>query len=132
MKIDHFDVDRIIGITMYGKRPTSHKWLPAKQKTTFFGLIKRNAWHSEGFYSNGCYEECYESGCWDATPSTAESLRDYGYLVEGDGVYYKPSVTVFLESKCQVSKTFETAEEARSWVDALKATSGKTFEIVEY
>ena len=128
----HFDVDRIIGITMYGKRPASHKWLPAKQKTAFFGLIKRNAWHSEGFYSNGHYQECYESGCYDALPSSAKSLREYGYLVEGDRVFFKPVVDVSLESKCRVSKTFDTVEEARSWVNALKASSGKTFEIIEY
>ena len=83
---EQFDIDRIIGVKIVDKRKTGHKWLPKKQKTAFFGLIKRNAWWQEGFYKCGCYQECYESGCWDATPSSAESLRSCGYLVEWDGL----------------------------------------------
>jgi len=134
---EQFDIDRIIGVKIVDKRKTGHKWLPKKQKTAFFGLIKRNAWHSEGFYSNGHYQECYESGCWDACPSSAESLRSCGYLVEWDGpnhteqtVYSKPYVKVYLESDYQTTRNFETIEEAQAWVEELKATSGKTFEIV--
>ena len=134
---EQFDVNRIIGIKISDKRKTSHRWLPKKQKTTFFGLVKRNAWHSEGFYFNGHYQECYESGCWDACPSTAESLRDYGYLVEWDSsrsfeqsVYHRPYVTIYLESEYQVNKPFNTLSEAQEWVEQLKSTSGKTFEIV--
>jgi hypothetical protein len=131
MKIEQFDVNRIIGITVYGERQSSYKWLPKKQKTTFFGLIKRNAWHSEGFYSNGCYKECYESGCWDATSSSKEWLIKSGYLVKADNtVWHRPYVTVYLESDYQVSNSFERIEQALEWVEDLKATSNKTFEIV--
>lgn len=130
MKQDQFDISRIIGIRIVDKRETSHRFLPKKQKTAFFGLIKLNSWHSEGFYSNGRYQECYESGCWDACPSTAESLRKSGYIVDWQTVYSKPYVTVYLESDYQTTRNFETIEQAYEWVDELKATSGKTFEIV--
>jgi hypothetical protein len=132
MKIENFDINRIIGITVYGERKSSHEWLPRKQKKWFFGLFSRG-WHSEGFYSHGCYQECYESGCWDATPSTAEWLNEYGYLVKADNtVWYRPYATVYLESDYQVSKKFNTLEEALEWVEDLKATSNKTFEIVKH
>lgn len=134
---EQFDINRIIGVKIVDKQKTGHKWLPKKQKTAFFGLVKRNAWHSEGFYSGGHYQECYESGCWDACPSSAESLISYGYLVEWDGpnhteqtVYSKPYVTVYLESDYQTTRNFEKIEDAQAWVEELKATSGKTFEIV--
>ncbi len=134
---EHFDVSRIIGIKIVDKRKTSHKWLPRKQKTTFFGLIKRDAYHSEGYYSNGHYQECYESGCWDACSTTRESLILYGYLIpdprdcEETEVFYKPYATVYLEHECQVQKAFDSYEEALEWAEELKKKSGKTFEIVK-
>lgn len=130
MTQEQFDINRIISVKVIDKRKTSHRWLPKKQKTTFFGLIKRNAWNSEGFYSNGHYQECYESGCWDACPSSVESLIDSGYIVDRQTVYSKPYVTIYLESKYETTRVFETIEEAQTWVEELKATSGKTFEIV--
>jgi hypothetical protein len=132
----HFDVSRIIGIKIVDKRETSHRWLPRKQKTAFFGLIKRNAYHSEGYYANGCYQEGYESGCWDAASYTKDELIEKGYLVEFSinhkGVYHRPYVTVHLEHEHQVTKNFTTFDEATQWAEELKATSGKTFEIVKY
>lgn len=129
---EHFNIDRIIGITVCGERKSSNTWLPRKQKTWFFGLFKRNAWHSEGWYSYGCYEECYESGCWDATPSTKKQLESYGYIVKDDKtVWHKPYVTVYLEAKLQVSRTFDTLKEAKAWVEELKVSSNKPFVIVE-
>lgn len=130
--VEHFDISRIIGIEVFDKRRTSYRWLPEKQKTAFFGLIKRNSWHSAGFYSNGCYEECYESGCWDAHPETADSLIGQGYLVDHDEtVWHKPFATVFLEADCKVTKKFNTLDEVNEWVEFLKTKSGKTFEIVK-
>ena len=129
----HFDVSRIIGIKIIDKRKSSHKWLPEKRKTAFFGLIKRNAFYSEGYYSNGQYQECYESGCWDACPTTRQFLLQSGYLIDSDNVVWnRPYVIVCLEYKGEVSKNFVTYEEALQWADELKATSGKTFEIVKY
>lgn len=131
MKIEQFDIDRIIGITICNETRTSHRWLPRKQKKWFFGLFKRNAWYEEGWYSNGHYQECYESGCWDATPCSKDSLISYGYLVKPDStVWHRPYATVYLESDYQVRKDFGNLESAIQWVEELKATSKKTFEIV--
>ena len=122
---NHFDVSRIIGIKIIDKRLSRYEWLPEKQKTTFFGLIKRNSYHSEGYY----YLECYESG----HPSTRQQVIEQGYLIDSDNVvWHRPYVTVYLEHEYQVNKNFVTFEEALQWADELKATSGKTFEIVKY
>jgi hypothetical protein len=122
----HFEVSRIIGIKIVDKWEASYRWLPCKQKTAFFGLIKRNAYHSEGYYESGCYE---------AASYTKDELIEYGYLVEfsinNKGVYHRPYVTVYLEHECQVTKNFATFDEATQWAEELKATSGKTFEIVK-
>ena len=128
----HFDISRIIGIELRGITKTSYRWLPRKQKTFFFGLIKRNSWYNEGYYDHGCYEECYESGCWDASEYTAEELRGYGYVVDESTrtVYNKPNVTVFLEGEYKIYRKFESDSEASEWVNGLKKRSGKEFEII--
>ncbi len=40
MMIDHINLDRIIGIRVYEEQGAAYRWLPAKQKTTFFGNAK--------------------------------------------------------------------------------------------
>lgn len=127
----HFDISRIIGIEVRGLHESRYKWLPKKRKTAFFGLIKRNSWHDEGYYSNGDYQECYESGCWDAHAYTADELREYGYIVDEDTrtVYEKPCVTVFLEHDHKIYRRFESDSEASEWVSDLRRRSGKEFEI---
>ena len=127
----HFDISRITGIKIIDKRKSSYKWLPEKRKTALFGLIKRNAYYSEGYYSSGHYQECYESGCWDARPSTRQSLLQSGYLIDSDNVVWnRPYAIVYLEFKREVSKNFVTFEEALQWAEELKQKSGKTFEIL--
>lgn len=130
---EHFDVDRIIGIKVVDKRESSYAWLPKKQKTFFFGLIKRDSWYSEGFYSSGHYQECYESGCYDASTYTKEDVLDKGYLVdENNVVWHKSYATVYLEDDHTVTKYFNTFSEAIEWCEMVKSTSGKTFEIARY
>jgi hypothetical protein len=128
----HFDISRIIGIELRGITKTSYRWLPRKQKTFFFGLIKRNSWYNEGYYDHGCYEECYESGCWDASEYTTEELRGYGYVVDESTrtVYDKPHVTVFLEGEYKVYQKFDSESEASEWVGDLRRASGKDFEVI--
>lgn len=126
----YFDINRIVKITLYDKRATNHKWLPEKQKTWLFGLIKRNVWYSEGWYSNGCYREGYMGDEWDATPISTDSLRESGYIVEKyNGVYRKPQVSIQLTDKCEVNKEFETHQEAKQWVIELIKKSQNFFEI---
>lgn len=128
--IEHFDVNRIIGIEVFDQRSAPFAWLPRKQKTWIFG-IKRKAWHDEGFYQDGCYYEGYMGDSWEANAYTKEELMSRGYLVDSDNrVWHPPHATVYLESDCKVTKRFNTISETNEWVDELKKTSGKTFEIV--
>ncbi len=127
-----FDIDRIIKIEIYPARKERHTWLPRKQKRILFGLIPINSYYREGWYNYGFYQECYESSCMDARPSTKEELIKYGYIVlDNNEVYRKPYVSVFLESKCHVNKTFETYPEAIRWVNELKEKSKKSFETIK-
>lgn len=128
---EHFDVNRIIGLKVVGKKKSTYRWLYEKRKTVFFGLIKLNSYYQPGYYRYGCYDECYESGCWPATAYSSEDLKQCGYLVEGfDQVYDKPYVTVYLESDCTSTQKFNSNEEALEWAEQLKASTGKSFAIV--
>ena len=129
----HFDVSRIIGIELRTVSEARYTWLEREQKTRLFGLIKRDAYYSEGYYNYGQRRECYgENGCWDAHAYSAESLRESGYIVDDSTktVYNKAHVTVFLEAECKVSAHFDSNTEASEWVSNLRLTSGKTFEII--
>lgn len=130
---EHFDVNRIIGIKVVDKRESSYKWLPRKQKTFFFGLYKRDSWHSEGFYENGSYYEGYMGESWDTISHTKEELIEYGFIVdENNVVWSKPYATVYLEHECKVNKYFNTFDETIEWCEMVKSTSGKTFEFIRY
>lgn len=130
---DHINLDRIIGIRIYDERGASYKWLPAKQKTTFFGLIKLNSWYSEGFYDGGCYEqEYYSTGRWDVYAYTAQELIENDYLVRGKMVYCKSYVNVYLLDDIKISKKFNSLREAQEWVEQLKAKCKDEFEIINY
>ena len=128
----HFDVSRIIGIKIIGKRQSHWRWLPRRQKTWLFGLIKRNKWQEEGFYEHGCYYNGDETGSWDASAYTATELRGQGYIVEWDKVYHKPHATVYLEYKREVYSVFDSDVEAQEWAEGLKSKSGKTFDIIKH
>ncbi len=133
MKQEHFDVSRIIGLKVVGKRKSNYKWLYEKRKTAFFGLIKLNDYYPAGYYEYGCYETGCDSmgGSWDATAYSSYDLKNYGYLVEGfDQVYDKPYVTVYLESDYTSTQKFNSNEEALEWAEQLKASTGKSFAIV--
>lgn len=129
---DHINVDRIIGIRIYDERGAAYKWLPAKQKTTFFGLIKLNKWYSEGFYAYGCYEEGYGDSSWDSSAYTESELIQRDYLVRGKDVFHKPYVIVYLQDDISISKKFNTLHEAQSWVEQLKSKCKNQFEIINY
>lgn len=128
-----FDIERVIGLSVVERSKTSYGWLPRKQKTLLFGLIKLNKYYPEGYYSSGCYEQCYESGCYEADSYSADELRKYGYIVNDieKKVYNKPYVKVYLESEYNVTAKFETESEAEQWAQELKLKTGKNFEIIK-
>lgn len=137
MKQVGFNINSVIKIEVVGLTKTHHKWLPKKQKTWFFGLIKRDKWYDEGFYSYGCYQEGYMDDVWDATPSTQKELESYGYIVdnkwpypENSVVYNKAYVRVYLESKREVHKSFNTNEAASAWAKYIMDSAKAPFEVI--
>jgi hypothetical protein len=77
-------------------------------------------------------------GCYTGTIYSAEKLINNGYKVYttderiNNRVTEKPYVRVYLRHDQEVYRKFETDVEALSWIDELKATSGKTFEIITF
>jgi len=127
----HFNVNSIIKIEIYGRKRTSHKWLPPRQRSWLFGLIKRNSWQSEGFYYHGSYYECYESGCFEATPSSEEYLIKYGYQIDEDKtVWNRPYISIYLKDNNKAQKAFETIEDAKEYVEDIKEQSEVKFYVV--
>jgi hypothetical protein len=127
----HFDVNSIIKIEIYDRKKDSHKWLPARQRTWLFGLIKRNSWQSEGFYYYGCYEECYESGCMESRPSSMEQMISYGYQIdENKTVWNKPYISILLKGGNSITKKFETIEDAKEYAEDIKEWSDIKFYII--
>lgn len=122
------DVDKVIRIELIEPKLSSYKWLPKKQKTFLFGLIKRNRWNSEGFYRHGCYQECYESGCFDATPDSEKWLTKRGYYVYPDkSVWHPATVHVDLDHGVRSTIAFGNMDEAKEWISKLEEMCGKKF-----
>jgi hypothetical protein len=81
----------------------------------------------------GCYEEVYDlAGSWEASAYTAQELIQSGYLVRDKVVYYKPYVNVYLQDDIQISKKFNSLQEAQEWVEQLKSKCTNEFEIINY
>ena len=120
-----FDVNAIIGIRIVDRRPGGYEWLPSKESRRFFGILRPTV-YPEGFYQGGQYENWMSSKAY-----TKEELEGYDYIVDNDNsVWRRPYATVYLAHDYQVTKYFQTLNEANEWVEELKDTSGKTFEIV--
>jgi hypothetical protein len=127
---EHFDVNEIIGIKLFPEHDSRFEWVEAApEKRAFFGLIKTRSATPAGFLDKGSF---------DGTIYSEESLIGYGYKVYttderiNNRVTEKPYVRVYLSHGLETHKKFETDEQALSWIEELKSTSGKTFEIVTF
>lgn len=127
---EHFDVDQIIGVKFFPETAAGYEWVEATpEKRIFFGLIPWRPGRPAGFLDLGSY---------DGTIYTEETLKGYGYKVYSyeeriaQRVCNKPYVTVYLSHELQVSKRFETDKEAESWIEWLKNTTGKVFEVINH
>jgi hypothetical protein len=130
-KETHFDVNSIVKIEIHDRTETSYKWLPARQRTWFFGLIKRDSWQPEGWYPYGSYEGGYMGDSWEEKPSSKERLIDYGYQVDSDkSVWDRPCVNIYLKNKYSLGKKFDTFEQAKSYVEELKKESDIKFHVI--
>jgi hypothetical protein len=128
----HFDVNSIIKIVIHDRKRSSYGWLPERQRTWFFGLIKRNKFQEAGYYPYKCYWEGSMTGdSWEASPSTRERLIEYGYQVEPDGIVWeKPYISISLKGDHSITKKFETFEDAKEYVEDIKEWSDIKFYIL--
>jgi hypothetical protein len=127
-----FDINRISTIRIYDRVKENYEWLPRKQKTYLFGLIKRNSWFKEGYYRGGNYVSSYMGYAFEEKPISRERMIEYGHQIDEDGtVWNKPIVHVYLISKETISRRFETLRDAQEWADELKKINGGNFEIVK-
>ena len=124
-----FDVNQIIGIKLTEERESdSYEWVNAvPEKRIFFGMIEIKPATPAGFL---------DLSSWRGSIYTAEEMIGYGYKVYSteerinSRICHKPRVRVYLSHELTVDKVFETNQEAQTWIDELKLTSGKTFETV--
>jgi hypothetical protein len=127
----HFDVNSIIKIEIHDRTESSYEWLPARQRTWFFGLFKKNSWQSEGWYPRGCYEEGYMGDYWEVKPSSKERLLENGYQVDPDKtVWNRPRIDIYLKGGHSIRKKFETFEDAKEYVEDIKEWSDIKFYII--
>lgn len=125
---EHFDLDQIISVRFISEREAGFEWVEAiPEKRIFFGLIRWRSGRPAGFLNRDS---------WNGTVYSEEALKRYDYRVYSyeervaQRVCHKPYVTVYLSYDLQVTKSFETDAEAESWIEKIKAESGKTFEVV--
>jgi len=123
MRIEYFDVNRIVTISLRGERVDSHfEWQNPKPIKRFFGLIDTGKYTPEGYYNLSRYNNYY----------TEEELINHGYIVKDKVVYYKPYVQVDLEHENSLTVKFENDTEMLEWVEFVKNKSNKVFIVVDH
>lgn len=118
----HFDVSQI---TCLKYVPQTKKewicWVDSKPIYKFFGLIKTNKMTKEGFEDFSTYGRKIKP---------KEELISDGNIVIGKEVFSKPKVVIYFRNKAELVNVFNEQEDALEWIEQLKITSGKTFEVI--
>jgi hypothetical protein len=138
----NFDVNLISKISF---RPSYHNDTYKWRNETISRKYKKFLWFKweSGLEikPTGFYEEIstyYGNNFWQFI--SEDYLIQCGYLIKdnniGGGtkfkeVWRKSYVEVALGYKSAISKSFDTDEEAKLWIEHLKTISGKTFETIE-
>lgn len=127
---EYFDVSRIISIYFRPETTCSNfYWEESKPIKRFFGLIYTGDLTEAGWRDNRDWKDIIY---------TEDEIRDYGYKVYSsderinERVCHKAYVKVYLTHDNHVEQAFETDAEAEAWIELLKETSGKTFEVVTH
>jgi hypothetical protein len=131
MRLEYFDVDRIVTMFLRGERVNnSFVWENERPIKRFFGLIDTGKTRPAGYYDTSDWR--------DDVLYTEEQIRSNGYKVYSrderinDNVVEKAYVKIDLEHDNSVNVQFETETEMREWVDKLIEKSKTTFEVVNY
>ena len=122
----HFDVSEIVGIRLRPESDSHFVWRDARPKKKFLGIFTTQRALPAGFE---------DMRSWDDDRYSAEYLVERGYKYYPDRVQYQivnkaVAIVYFNNHKYELSQAFESNEEMTQWAEQLKATSGKTFEII--
>lgn len=127
---EYFDVSRIVSIHFTVERPAyKFYWVDSEPIKRFFGLINTGKFTEPGWVNQND---------WDVIIYTDEELRNYGYKVYttderiNERVCCFAHVKVYLTGDNTIEQVFKSNEEAEAWIELLKDTSGKTFEVAIY
>jgi hypothetical protein len=143
----NFDVNLIGKISF---RPSYHNDTYKWRNETITRKYKKFLWFKwenglkiepEGFYERRhCYYDYGDSDVlWSLVPE--DYLIKCGYIIKDMSivggtqfkkVWVKSYVEVNLGYKSTFSRSFDTDQEAKDWIQKLKEMSGKTFEVYEY
>ena len=130
MNKEYFDLSRIVSIYFSPEKTASKFYrVDSKPIKKFFGLI------NTGKLSEPGWADCND---WEEVIYTDEDIRRYGYKVYttdkriNERICHFAHVKVYLTHDNTIEQTFETNQEAQAWIELLKETSGKTFEIATY
>jgi hypothetical protein len=131
----NFDVDAVVSIEYRPSQLTLFTWYPETRiPRKFLGFdTGRERIVEEGWYDlrKGVVSD-YERSYYDMY--TLEDLLGYDYIVENPSklVFKKPYVKVILSNKDYITKSFDTEDEALSFIIKIKSKSNKTFEVIKY
>ena len=118
----HFDVNKVVTIKYIPEQVcTWMKWVESQPIKKFFGLFYTGKFSPAGWIDNSEYNPKIYS---------ETDLIKKDYLVKDYVVYRKSKVKITLTNNEELFKTFNTQEECMSWIEDLKDTTGKTFEII--
>jgi hypothetical protein len=131
MRLEYFDVDRIVSVFLRGERvENSFVWESERPIKRFFGLIDTGKTRPAGYYHN--------SWCDNDVLYTEEKIRSIGYKVYSrderliDNVVDKAYVMIYLEHDKSVKVQFETEAEMREWVNMILVMSEGNFQLIDY
>lgn len=119
---NHIDVDKIVTLkVVHEKMAPWFQFVKSKQIKKFFGLISTKKYTEEGWVDlSSFYKLIY----------TIDELKERDYKIINNMVYKKPYLIIRLLTGDEFLKTFENENEINEYVEALKLTSGKTYEIL--
>ena len=144
----NFDVNLIGKISF---RPSYHNDTYKWRNETITRKYKKFLWFKwengleikpEGFYEERTHHYDFDGDRKYYLHITEEYLIKCGYLIKEfgnhDGISYRKEVwirayvEVSLGYKSAIGNSFDTDQEAKDWIDKLKETSGKTFEVITH
>jgi hypothetical protein len=127
---EYFDVNKIVSIWYRPEEPISWiSWVESKPIKKFFGLYNTGRFTQAGWVDNSE---------WDDHIYTDDQLRKNGYIVYdwnervNNRICRKAYVKVYLTHDNSIEQTFDSDKQAEEWIDLLKSTSQKTFEVATY